>query len=312
LILLALSTNVWYCCTNQFYVQSCLGAKDEWHGRMGVLLTAFLGPVLTLCFAFPGYIAADLIQQGKLTALPAGGDGLPDANAAYPHLVGQLLGPGLRGFLVAAVLGAIMSTVSSIVNATASVFTVDFYQRCLRPGAGDGELVRVGRLAGVLTLLAAFPLTFVALEYRYIFIYSQSAWCILAIPIMVVFTLGMLWARATERAATATFLLALPFVAVPFVFGNSEDSWLSFWPGAPRVHLFVFAFGLGLATAAFMAAVSFLSPAPPAAVSRYLWRPGRGRLAAMPEAAPQPWYSRVSLWCAAAGILYLVIYLKLW
>ena len=87
LILLALSTNVWYCCTNQFYVQSCLGAKDQWHGQMGVLLTAFLGPVLTLCCAFPGYIARDLLNQGLLPPLPVGEGGSPDANATLPHLV---------------------------------------------------------------------------------------------------------------------------------------------------------------------------------------------------------------------------------
>jgi len=128
LLLLALSTNVWYCCTNQFYVQSCLGAKSEWHGRMGVLLTAFLGPILTLCFAFPGYIASDLVNQKLL-------DPIADANATYSLLVHKFLGPGLRGFLIAAVLGAIMSTVSSITNATASVFTMDIYKRWIRTEA---------------------------------------------------------------------------------------------------------------------------------------------------------------------------------
>jgi SSS family solute:Na+ symporter len=313
LILLALSTNVWYCCTNQFYVQSCLSAKDEWHGRMGVLLTAFLGPVLTLCFAFPGYIARDLIQGGLLPPLPAGDSGAPDANAAYPHLVSQFLGPGLRGFLVATVLGAVMSSLSSIANATASVFTVDIYQRWIRPGAGEVELVRAGRGAGVMTFLVAFPLALLALDYRYIFTYSQNAWCILAIPIMIVFTLGALWKRAAARAANATFLFALSFVAAPFVFGNRDDSWLQFTAGGPRVHIFVFAFYLWLAAGAFMVGASLLSPAPdPAAVRPYLWRPGRNSGPGGGVAAGLPWYRRVSLWCAAAGMIYLVIYLKYW
>jgi hypothetical protein len=102
LIVLALSTNVWYCCTNQFYVQSCLGAKDQWHGQMGVLLTAFLGPVLTLCCAFPGYIARDLLNLGLLPPLPTGEGGTPDANAALPHLVACFLGPVLGGYRHAA------------------------------------------------------------------------------------------------------------------------------------------------------------------------------------------------------------------
>jgi SSS family solute:Na+ symporter len=302
LLLLALSTNVWYCCTNQFYVQSCLGAKDHWHGRMGVLLTALLGPVMTLCFAFPGYIARDLAQQG---ALPA----IADANATYPILIQKFLGPGWRGFLVAAVLAAIMSTVSSIVNATASVFTMDVYQRWLRPGASDAQLVRVGRWAGTLTLLVAFPLTFVALDYRYIFTYTQNAWCILAIPIMWVFALGMLWPRATERAATATFLFIVPFVAVPFLLGNRDDAWLKFPGSDARAHLFNFACVLWLATGAFMVVTSLLTRAPDAhAVAPFVWKPG----AAGTAGEAQPWFKRVGFWCAVAGVMYAVIYVKYW
>ncbi|MBI4664561.1 MAG: sodium/solute symporter [Verrucomicrobia bacterium] len=301
LVLLALSTNVWYCCTNQFYVQACLGARNEWHGRMGVLLTAFLGPVLTLCFAFPGYIAHDLVQQKLLPAID-------DANAVYPVLIEKLLGPGLRGFLVAAVLAAIMSTVSSIVNATASVFTIDIYQRLLRPAASDRQLVRMGRWAGGVSLLIALPLTFLALRYRYIFTYTQNAWCILAIPIMVVFTAGLLWKRATAAAATATFLFVLPFVAVPFIFGNTEDSWLKFAFSGGRIHLFNFAFLLWLAAAAFMVLASALTtPRDHASLAPFLWN-----LRVMRGENSRPLFLRVGFWCVLAGGMYTVIYLRFW
>ena len=303
LILLALSTNVWYCCTNQFYVQSCLGAKSQWHGRMGVLLTAFLGPVLTLCFAFPGYIAADLVRTGKLPAIE-------DANSTYPLLVKTFLGPGLRGFLVAAVLAAIMSTVSSVVNATASVFTIDIYQRWLRPGSDERRLKGVGRLTGMATLLVAFPLSLLALRYSYIFTYSQNSWCILAIPIMLVFTLGALWKRATGQAAVATMLAVLPFVIVPFVFGSTSDNYLDL-PRIGRVHLFNFAFVLWLAAAAFMVFVSLLTrqpavfPATGHRVSDYVWSPGVSR---SPRDQEPAWYRRISLWAAVAGVIYLSLY----
>ncbi|MBI2929466.1 MAG: sodium/solute symporter [Verrucomicrobia bacterium] len=310
LILLALSTNVWYCCTNQFYVQSCLGAKDRWHGQMGVLLTAFLGPVLTLCCAFPGYIARDLLNHGLLPPLPTGADGVADANATLPHLVNQFIGPGLRGFVVAAVLAAIMSSVSSIVNATASVFTIDLYQRWLRPRASEAQLVRVGRFAGTVTLLIAAPLTLVALRYKYIFIYSQNAWCILAIPIMLAFTLGVLWKRTTAAATTVTFLLVLPFVAVPFVLGDS--SWLTLPLLGVKMHLFTFAFWLWLVAALVMVAVSLMTKAPDAAaIARYVWSPTAGRDDGA-RASQRPWFKRVGFWCAVAGVMYFVIYVKFW
>ncbi|MBI4324599.1 MAG: sodium/solute symporter [Chloroflexi bacterium] len=310
LILLALSTNVWYCCTNQFYVQSCLGAKDRWHGQMGVLLTAFLGPVLTLCCAFPGYIANDLLRQGLLSPLPAGAGGGPDANATLPHLVNQFLGPGFRGFVIAGVMAAIMSSVSSIVNATASVFTIDLYQRWFRPKAGQAQLVRMGRAAGIGTLLVACPLSLAAMKYKYIFIYSQNAWCILAIPIMLVFTLGMFWKRATAIGAAATFLFVLPFVAVPFVLG--DNSWMTVPGIGVKMHLFTFAFYLWIAAALVMVAASHLSPAPdPAVIAPYVWRPGLATLAGEAGKA-RPWHQRIGFWCGVGAVLYLAIYVKYW
>jgi SSS family solute:Na+ symporter len=310
LILLALSTNVWYCCTNQFYVQSCLGAKDRWHGQMGVLLTAFLGPVLTLCCAFPGYIARDLLNSGLLPPLPAGEGGAPDANAALPHLVSHFLGPGLRGFVVAAVLAAIMSTVSSVVNATATVFTVDVYQRWLKPRSTEDQLVRVGRIAGTVTLLVAAPLSLFAMRYKYIFIYSQNAWCILAIPIMLVFTFGVLWKRTSATAATVTFVLVLPFVTVPFILG--DNSWLTLPVLGIKMHLFTFAFWLWVLAAVCMVVVSWLTPASvPAGADQYVWRPGMNRTDPG-HAGHRVWYQRVGFWCAVAAALYLLIYLRYW
>lgn len=305
LILLAFSTNVWYCCTNQFYVQSCLGAKSRWHAQMGVLLTALLGPVLTLCCAFPGYIARDLLSQGLLPPLPLGENGAPDANATLPHLVNHFLRPGLRGCVIAAVLAAIMSSISAVVNATATVFTWDVYRRWIRPEASERQLVRVGRWAGISTLLAALPLSFVAMEYKYIFIYSQNAWCILAIPIMLAFTLGVLWKGASATAATATFGVVLPFVSVPFILGDS--SWLTVpWIGT-RMHLFTFAFCLWLAAAVFMVLVSLATPrSNPPGAGQHVWSP---RLALAADGLPRPWYQAVFFWCVAAGILYGLIYL---
>jgi SSS family solute:Na+ symporter len=311
LLLLALSTNVWYCCTNQFYVQSCLGARNRWHGQMGVVLTGLLGPVLTLVCAFPGYLAHDLLQQGLLPALPAGEGGAHDANATLPHLVRHLLGPGVRGFVVAGMLAAIMSTVSAVVNATASVFAVDIYRRWLRPGADDAHLVRVGRWAGVVTLTVAAPLSLVALQYRYIFVYSQNAWCILAIPIMLAFVLGMFWARATAPAAVAAFLFVTPFVAVPFILG--DEPWLGLPGWGVKLHLFTFAFGLWLVTGLLMAVVSGLTRAPdPATVAPYVWRPRALRGESGEDEPDRPWYQRVGFWCALLGVVYALIYVTFW
>lgn len=312
LILLMLSTNVWYCCTNQFYVQSCLGAKDERHGRLGVLFTAFLGPILTLCFAFPGYIASDLLRNGLIAPLPLTTDGVTDADATYPHLVEQLLSPGFRGFLVAAVLAAIMSTIAAIANATSSVFANDLYKRWIRPGASDTHLVRVGQIVGFISLLIAVPLALLVADYKYIFTYSQNAWCILAIPIMLVFTYGILWKRATNTAAIATFIFVTPFVAVPFIFGNTADNNLTLPICHLKIHLFNFAAILWLVAGVFMFVVSLVTkPSDPVRIAPFVWRSSFTRMHYL-EARELHWYQRVGLWAIVGGIMYIVIYAKFW
>jgi len=312
LILLMLSTNVWYCCTNQFYVQSCLGAKTERHGRMGILFTAFLWPMLTLCFSFPGYLANDLLSHGLIDPLPLTPDGLSDADATYPHLVKQLLGPGLRGFMVAAVIGAIMSSIAAIVNATASVFTNDLYKRWIKPDASETRMVRVGRLVGLVTLVLAYPLALSVTKYKYIFTYSQNAWCILAIPIMLVFTYGVLWKRATNKAAIATFIFIAPFVAAPFVFGSTEDNYLTLPVNDFRIHLFNFAFVLWLAAGVFMFVVSLMTkPAEPDKVTPYVWSWSIAKQHYL-QSKDLHWYQRIGFWAVVAGGLYVVIYIKYW
>ena len=312
LILLMLSTNVWYCCTNQFYVQSCLGAKDERHGRLGVLFTAFLGPIITLCFSFPGYIARDLLTNGLIAPLPLAPDGSAAADSTYPHLVGQLLSPGFRGFLVAAVLAAIMSTIAAIANATSSVFANDLYKRWIRPASSDAHLVRVGRIVGFISLLVAVPLALMVAKYKYIFTYSQNAWCILAIPIMLVFTYGVLWKRATNAAAIGTFIFVAPFLAVPFIFGNTADNNLTLPVCNLKIHLFNFAAVLWLVAGVFMFGISLITePSDPNKIARYVWRGSFARLH-HPEAKQLHWYQRVGFWAIVGGIMYVVIYAKFW
>jgi SSS family solute:Na+ symporter len=268
-------------------------------------MTVFLAPVLTLCFAFPGYIANDLIHLGILPPVE-------HADRTYPHLVTHLLGPGFRGFMVAAVVGAIMSSIAAIVNATASVFTSDLYQRWISPNAEGKTLIRVGRIAGLATLVIAYPLVMVAANYRYIFTYSQNAWCILAIPIMLVFTFGAMWKRITTAAATLTFVAVIPFVAVPFIFGNAEDNYLSLPLYTEKVHLFNFAFVLWVVAAVFMVVVSLLTPAPDVAkVAPFVWKPAFTR-ALSERGETYPWYASVGFWSVVAGVLIGAIYILLW
>ena len=146
LVILALSTNVWYYATDQFINQRCLGAKNEWHSKMGVLFAGGLQLLLPLATAAPGMIYYVMNPT------------LPDHNAAYTSVVAELIPTGLRGLVVAAVIGAIMSTISGLVNSTSTMVTLDLFRRWKGKDWPEHRLVRFGQWSGTAALVDRRPL----------------------------------------------------------------------------------------------------------------------------------------------------------
>lgn len=82
---------------------------------------------------------------------------LEDRELGYPRLMLEFLPAGMLGIVVASLLAAFMSTVSTLINWSASYMTNDLYARFLRPHASQKELVFAARVASVLvTAIAAF------------------------------------------------------------------------------------------------------------------------------------------------------------
>src|SRR5712691_10802418 len=130
---------LWYWCTDQVIVQRALAAKDEGHAKGGTVLAGFLKILPVFMLVVPGLIARALYPE-EMAA---------DSNAAFPLLVVRLMPSGLVGLMVAAMLAALMSSLSAVFNSSSTIFTMDFY-RHVRPKAGERELVNVGRAATVL------------------------------------------------------------------------------------------------------------------------------------------------------------------
>ena len=126
---------IWYWCTDQMIVQRVLGAKNEAHARGGALLCGFLKILPVFVLVLPGLIARALY---------------PDINgdAAYPTLVLRLLPTGLVGFMVAALMAALMSSLAATFNSASTLVTFDVYKK-LKPGATETQLVGVGRMVTV-------------------------------------------------------------------------------------------------------------------------------------------------------------------
>ena len=126
-----LTVGIWYSCTSQHMVQRVLGAKDEWHARMGVVGAGYLRIITPFFFVLPGIIAFKLFPN------------LPRQDMAYLALVKELIPTGLRGLILAGMAAALMSNVSSVLNSASTLATMDLYGKLIRPQASEKELVTV-------------------------------------------------------------------------------------------------------------------------------------------------------------------------
>ena len=191
------SVSVWYACANQFIVQKCLGAKSEWDARMGVVMAGFSQAVLPLIIVVPGIIAFTLFQ-GQIS----------DGDRSWPYMVKSFLPSGLVGLVLAGLASAILSTISAIVTSSATIFTVDIYQRLFRRQASDHELKIAGRTSGAVMLVIGVGIALVLANVPGLTVFGliQTVFFYIAAPIAAVFLIGILWSGATPAAATAALI----------------------------------------------------------------------------------------------------------
>ncbi len=211
---------IWYWCADQTIVQRVLGAKSENHARVGPLFAGFIKILPVFIFVLPGLTCLGLINQGKLP------DELTDSADTYAFMVSHLLPIGLKGVVGAALLAALMSTVSGALNSIATLFCYDIYKRC-RPETSDGTLVTVGRIVTLIAMLAAIVWSPFISHYESIFQGINTLICYVAPPITTVFLFGVFWRRASDKAAMATLLIgSFMGLAVFFVDWFKDKDWL--------------------------------------------------------------------------------------
>jgi SSS family solute:Na+ symporter len=202
---------LWYWCTDQYIVQRVLGAPDERQARRGSICAAFFKLLPVFIFIIPGIIAFALAKSG---AVPTMTEALFDAQGhlireegqkAFPLLVAKVLPVGIRGVVVAGLLAALMSSLAGVFNASATLFTMDFYDK-LRPGASQHQLVWMGRVAtGVMVLIGLLWIPVIR-GGKGLYDYLQGVQAYLAPPIFVVFFLGVFMKRVNAKGCLAALL----------------------------------------------------------------------------------------------------------
>jgi len=192
---------IWYWCTDQYIVQRTLASKDLTEARRGAIFGGFLKVWPVMIFLIPGMIGWALHQKGVIS-IPLRSEGTIDGDQVFATMVTGLLPVGLRGLVVAGLMSALMSSLASLFNSCATLFTIDIYEK-LKPGKTDKHYVYVGRLATVAVVIAGLiwiPIM-KAMAGGGIYKYLQGVQSYLAPPITAVFLLGLFWRRVNAVGA---------------------------------------------------------------------------------------------------------------
>ncbi len=203
----------WYWCTDQFIVQRVLSGKDEKEARRGTIFGAYLKLLPVFLFLIPGMIAF-AIHQNAITAggegfLPMLANGNVNSDAAFPTLVAKLLPAGVKGLIVCGILAALMSSLASLFNSSAALFTIDFYQR-YRPDTDPKKLVRIGQIATVvIVILGILWIPVMRSVGDVLYLYLQDVQSVLAPGIAAAFLIGILWKRASAQGGMWALLSGL-------------------------------------------------------------------------------------------------------
>ncbi|XP_023979229.1 sodium/myo-inositol cotransporter 2 isoform X2 [Physeter macrocephalus] len=275
--------SLWYWCTDQVIVQRTLAAKNLSHAKGGSLMAAYLKVLPLFIMVFPGMVSRVLFPDQvacadpeicqKVCSNPAG-----CSDIAYPKLVLELLPTGLRGLMMAVMVAALMSSLTSIFNSASTIFTMDLWNH-LRPRASEKELMIVGRVFVLLLVLVSILWIPVvqASQGGQLFIYIQSISSYLQPPVAVVFIMGCFWKRTNEKGAffglILGLLLGLVRLVLDFIYVQPRCDQPDERPAVVKdVHYLYFSMILSSVTLITVSAVSwFTEPPSKEMVSRLTW-----------------------------------------
>ncbi|MBI1937176.1 MAG: sodium/solute symporter [Ignavibacteriales bacterium] len=202
---------LWYWCTDQYIVQRALSAPNEKEARRGSIAASFFKLLPVFIFIIPGIICFALALSGKVPALQQqliGADGQiirDHAQQAFPLMVANILPIGIRGIVVAGLLAALMSSLAGVFNASATLFTIDFYSR-LKPNVTQEKLVWVGRVATAVMVIIGLMWIPVIKGGKGLYDYLQGMQAYLAPPIFVVFFFGVFNKRLNAKGCLAALI----------------------------------------------------------------------------------------------------------
>jgi SSS family solute:Na+ symporter len=191
--------NFYYWGLNQYITQRTLAAKSLKEGQEGVIFAAALKLLIPFIIVFPGIIAYQL-YSGQME----------NPDAAYPLLIRNLIPAGIRGFIFAAISGAVISSLASMLNSASTIFTMDLYKRHINKDVSQAGVVRMGRITTVALVIIGCLIApqLGNPKFKGIFNYIQEFQGFVSPGILAAFVFGMIFKRAPAAAGVAALILS--------------------------------------------------------------------------------------------------------
>ena len=202
-------TNLGYWGFNQYIIQKGLAAKSINEAQKGLVFAGLLKLLIPFIVVLPGVCAFYMTKHADQFTMLQGSINVADD--AYPWLIRNFAPPVVKGLSFAALAAAIISSLASMFNSTSTLFTMDIYKKYINPNAGDKKLVNVGRLTSLVALIiAAITVKPLLGGLDQAFQYIQEYSGFIYPGIVVVFGLGLLWKRASNKAAVWSAIATIP------------------------------------------------------------------------------------------------------
>ncbi|NQT77490.1 MAG: sodium/solute symporter [Bacteroidetes bacterium] len=211
---------------NQYIIQKGLAAKSLKEAKRGLIFAGYLKILIPLIVIIPGITAYVLHSHPEMLQGMAIEGSIEKADHAYPWLLHNFVPSGIKGLAFAALVAAIVSSLASMINSTATIFTFDIYKQHIKPDATDRQLVKTGRwvsfIALLVAMLAAKPLLG-GLDQAFQYIQEYTGY--IYPGVVVVFGMGLFWRQASSKSALWTAIVTIPagivfkmiFPEMPFI-----------------------------------------------------------------------------------------------
>lgn len=238
---------IYYCGLNQFIVQRNLAAKSLKHGQLGMIFAGGLWLLVPFAMVMPGLMAQQLYGD-KLAGT---------ADAAFPTMVTQLVQPGLRGFIYAAIAGAVTSTLASLLNSASTIFTMDVYRRMFAQNATQPHLVWLGRGLTLAFVIAGCSIAPILDDPKFggVFQYIQQFQGYIWPGVVAAFIMPFVLPKVPGIAGVAA-LLTGPAAYAAFQFTTKTDA----RPWGHEIHFLIQVLLSFLIVAAVMVALTAATP----------------------------------------------------